>query len=454
MTDLPDKPFWDDLLDYIEERAVIPIVGSELVTVQDHGSEVRLERWLAEQLVADLGLPITELAQDFELSDIVALYSRQGGEPDDLRPWIHRRMREAALPPPKPLLELSGILDFDLFVTLTFDSLLAGALSAVRTEQPAESIVYSPNDVRDLPRPKKDLRQSVVFHLLGQASATRGYAICDADLLELQYGLQDRQRRPEILFDALRSHHLLILGCSFGDWLARFFLRTLRDLPLSQKRGFREILIDHPMADGLVLFLKSFSSETHMIRMPAAQFVSELARRWHDRQLQRGTRRTQEESRAENPIPTGAIFLSYAKEDLDVVGRLAQGLRAAGLEVWFDRRDLQPGEAWDSVIRREIGRCSLFLPVISRHALSEENRRGRYFWREWNTADDLVRGNAPNEVFIMPVVIDHTSVDPAFVPDSFWKAHRTSLPDGHVPPEFADRLKRLVHEFHRRTKAA
>ena len=28
--------FWDDLLDYIQDRTVIPIIGSELVTVREY----------------------------------------------------------------------------------------------------------------------------------------------------------------------------------------------------------------------------------------------------------------------------------------------------------------------------------------------------------------------------------------------------------------------------------
>ena len=37
--------FWDDLLEYIEERRVIPIVGAELLTVPDGaGGEIPLIR--------------------------------------------------------------------------------------------------------------------------------------------------------------------------------------------------------------------------------------------------------------------------------------------------------------------------------------------------------------------------------------------------------------------------
>jgi hypothetical protein len=98
-------------------------------------------------------------------------------------------------------------------------------------------------------------------------------------------------------------------------------------------------------------------------------------------------------------------------------------------------------------------RCSLFLPVISHQSLSEENRR-RYFWREWNAADDFARGMAPDEVYILPVVIDESRIDRALLHDSFKRAQGRSLPDGKVTPDAAGLLVQLVRDFHRRQRAA
>ena len=121
--------------------------------------------------------------------------------------------------------------------------------------------------------------------------------------------------------------------------------------------------------------------------------------------------------------------------------------------MWFDKEALQPADAWARGIRRGIERCSLFLPVISRQAVSEENRR-RYFWREWNDADDLARGMAPDEVFIIPVMTDETRIDQVSLPESFKRAQGRNLPDGAVTPDVAERLRELVRDFHRRQRAA
>lgn len=450
MADLQEK-FWANLLDYIQDRKVIPVIGPELVTVQDGDREVPLYRWVAQRLAADLELPAAELPQGFDLNDVVSLHLRRRGEREELYAQIHRMLRNAALTPNESLRALAGIPGLDLFVSLTFDSLLAEALGATQ-------VVYSPNTIRDLSCPKAELPQPVVFHLLGRASASPDYAICDEDLLEILHALQDKQRQPKMLFDELRGNHLLILGCDFGDWLARFFLRTARSLELSQKRKRWDVLVGDQIAHDakLALFFESFSPDTRVVPGTAAQFVTELAARWqaaHPAQAQKMEPVAQEAGPAGRSLPIGAIFISYASEDREAASRLAEGLRAAKLEVWLDKDALQMGEDWARSIRRGVERCSLFLPVISRQSTSEENRR-RYFWREWNDAADFAHGMAPDEAFIIPVVIDDTRIDRAPLPDSFKRAQGKSLLDGNVTPDIAELLKELVRDFHRRQRAA
>lgn len=451
---MPDvqEAFWDNLLDYIQDRAVIPVIGPELVTVREDDRDVPLYRWIAQRLADDLKLSNTDLPEDFGLNDVVSLHLRRRGEREELYAQIHRMLRNAALKPSESLQTLVGIPGFNLFISLTFDSLLADAIGG------AQQIAYSPNTVRDLACPKADLRQPVVFHLLGRASASPDYAICDDDLLEFLHAMQDKQRQPKTLFDELRGNHLLILGCSFGDWLARFFLRTARNLELSQKRRRWDVLVGDHIAheDKLVLFLESFSPDARMLSLSAAQFVTELAARWHAAHpvaAQSTEPAVREEGTGGRSIPNGAIFISYASDDLEAASRLAEGLRAAGLDVWFDKNALQMGDDWARSIRRGLEQCSLFLPVISHQTLSEENRR-RYFWREWNDADDFARGMAPGEAYIVPVVIDDTRLDHAPLPDSFKRAQGTSLPDGKVTPDAAQLLVELVRAFHRRQRAA
>ncbi len=73
-----------------------------------------------------------------------------------------------------------------------------------------------------------------------------------------------------------------------------------------------------------------------------------------------------------------AVFLSYASQDVDAARRIAEALRAFGIEAWFDQQELRGGEAWEANIRKQIHDCALFMPVIS--ATTEQRAEG-YFRR-------------------------------------------------------------------------
>ena len=59
------------------------------------------------------------------------------------------------------------------------------------------------------------------------------------------------------------------------------------------------------------------------------------------------------------------MFLSYASQDTEAARRIAEALRAEGVEVWFDQSELVGGDAWDAKLRQQITECALFVPVIS-----------------------------------------------------------------------------------------
>jgi hypothetical protein len=80
-----------------------------------------------------------------------------------------------------------------------------------------------------------------------------------------------------------------------------------------------------------------------------------------------------------------AVFLSYASQDAGAAQKIAEALRAADIEVFFDQSELRGGDVWDQKIRKQIKSCALFIPVIS-HATHD--RREGYFRLEWKLAVD------------------------------------------------------------------
>jgi TolB-like protein/tetratricopeptide (TPR) repeat protein len=141
------------------------------------------------------------------------------------------------------------------------------------------------------------------------------------------------------------------------------------------------------------------------------------------------------------PEASRAVFLSYASEDAEAAQRICEGLRAAGIEVWFDQSELRGGDAWDASIRRQIKTCALFMPVISR---TTHDRVEGYFRLEWKLAVDRSHLIASDQAFLLPVVIDDTKKGDERVPERFREVQWTRAPGGEAPAAFVEWIKRLL----------
>ena len=440
-----DDDAWDDLLSYIEEKRVIPILGPELLRVETDSGPRLLYDWLATRLAAKLSVDVSLLPQPYTLNDVVCWFLAARGRREEAYVRLRSILKDAAFEPPAALRRLAAIDDFNLFVTTTFDPLLETALNMERFggAQSTDVLSYAPNRVTDLPAERDRLTRPVVYHLFGKVSASPTYVISDEDLLEFICALQSEHLAPEKLFHELEHNHLLFIGSNFSNWLARLFLRMAKRQRLSDPRDVGEILADNHSSEDerLVSFLQQVSVRTR-IYVGAEKFVEELHARW-------SARRKPVSPAAANAarfvppardMPDNAVFISYAREDLAAVQRLKADFEAAGVTTWFDLDRLEAGDDYDQKIRRNIGRCSYFIPVIS---AATERRLEAYFRREWSYAIDRSRNMADGAVFLLPVTIDDTAAGDAHVPDKFKTLHFTSLPNGAVTPEFAERLKHL-----------
>ena len=137
----------------------------------------------------------------------------------------------------------------------------------------------------------------------------------------------------------------------------------------------------------------------------------------------------------------GAVFLSYASEDAEAASRIADALKATGIEVWLDKSELRGGDAWDRKIRDQIETCRLFMPIVSSNTQARDEG---YFRREWSLGAERTRDMADEKAFLVPVVIDETSERRASVPDRFRLVQWTRLPEGEPSPAFVERVAGLL----------
>jgi hypothetical protein len=65
------------------------------------------------------------------------------------------------------------------------------------------------------------------------------------------------------------------------------------------------------------------------------------------------------------------IFISYASEDHERAGKLAQAFSALGWSVWWDRRIIV-GQAFDQAIERELGAAKSVVVLWSKYSIASE----------------------------------------------------------------------------------
>ena len=174
----------------------------------------------------------------------------------------------------------------------------------------------------------------------------------------------------------------------------------------------------------------------------AVEFVAELSRRWEElHPNETGPRLAADPMPAE--MPDGAVFISYAHEDLASARTLRRDLRTAGIDVWFDEAALYSGDRFDHKIVSYIkDKCCCFVALLSQ---STEQRSKGYFRKEWAIAVEQLPYLAPTRTFFMPVIIDQTrpSAFRTLLPE-MQQFTMSSLPGGKATPEFLERIKNVL----------
>ena len=93
-----DDEAWEDLLNFIEERRVIPIIGPELLKVDTETGPRLLYDWLAEKLAVKLAVDASRLPQPCTLNDVVCWFLSSRGRREDTYTRMRSVLREVDFP--------------------------------------------------------------------------------------------------------------------------------------------------------------------------------------------------------------------------------------------------------------------------------------------------------------------------------------------------------------------
>lgn len=103
------------------------------------------------------------------------------------------------------------------------------------------------------------------------------------------------------------------------------------------------------------------------------------------------------------------VFISYVRDDKEIVDQLASQLSRAGVHVWLDRDEIQPGVDWQRAIAEAIQTGGHFLACFS---TAYHSRDRSYMNEELTQAIKEFPKRRPDPPWLVPVRLDDCEVPP------------------------------------------
>ena len=196
---------WSTLLTSIEEGLVVPVIGPDLIRIQENGESLSPEAWLVRQLenqgFFEKGAPTPQTLNEAVWRMLSGLNTRMlpgKHEPEkrtkqQIGSDLAKIMKGLPAQPPPAFEQLAKIAPLKLFVTLNMDSLLEAALDSKRYNGSSQTraIFYNPT----APPLQKDLHapeipsQGLLFRPNGLVAPRQG-PTASTNMRRSQAGLQ------------------------------------------------------------------------------------------------------------------------------------------------------------------------------------------------------------------------------------------------------------------------
>jgi len=96
------------------------------------------------------------------------------------------------------------------------------------------------------------------------------------------------------------------------------------------------------------------------------------------------------------------VFISYAREDIEMAKKLYSDLIESGVDPWLDQEKILPGDNWRLKIKEAIKTSSYFLAILSSNSVSKAG----YVQKEMKMGLDMLEEKPPSMRYLIPVKID------------------------------------------------
>lgn len=433
---MENEKIWEILLDAIEQKRVVPIIGDEFFYVNDNdnGELINYRGFILNKLIEKFNPP-KELTPDFNMiADLIKVNNQMQSlmgsftNATSIYYEIGDIVRSTAIVCDQCLIDFLKSFHFPLILSTSYLPGLETILD--------DSVTIKAYDKT----PRIDIGSSLhqgttLYYLFGKCSkANKTYMVTEDDLLDYMHLWHNIETRPRNLSEYLSDKFLLLLGCSYPNWLFRFFWHSIKNFNLlSGSEGLKGIVASSMLTpeNELSRFLSRLQTHTYA---NGREFMSELKKR---QKCDTPIRKEKEEITPDEI--SYDIFMSYSHKDYDVAAKVADVFEKFGAKVWFDSTALKGSDLYDKIINDKISECQRFVPIIS--STTEKERRG-YFRKEWYWALEELKFRLGSP-YIAPITIDEINYASSTMPREFKETHILN----YHSEDFENEIKRLIRSF-------
>ena len=409
---------WSLLLDAIKIGRVVPILGEKIFTIKDDENGISVEDYLLSELSKKFCPSGQKVESISEIEDGIEDYNylnRRKCSPTNIYFEINQLLKNISISCDDGITEMVNACMFPLILSTAYfpgiDNLLG-----IPTERVS---IYKKSSSPDIDPYQLSGNCPSLFYLFGKASnLSRTFMATEDDFLDYLHSWHNIETRPKNLSRYLSDKYLLVIGSEYPDWLFRFFWHSIKNFNIIPSRiedtqGL--ITLDSSVEDPhLRRFISHVQAQAYH---DTGKFVLELNKRWKESLVDSTHINDIEDSDSSNDID---VFISYAKEDIQVAEKIADIFKGKGATVWFDKRELEGGDEYDRRIAKGISHCKRFVPIISHTTLKGERR---YFRKEWSLALDELPYRLHMD-YIIPIQIDNDiDIESDLLPEEFKVRH-------------------------------
>lgn len=442
---------WTSLVTSLRHGQCVLFVGQEIpgtLSIEPSTLASVKGATYAEGLTLQLAEELEEDGREVPAATLAAVAQQyedaQGFGPNALRARAQEFYQSQAYLP-SPVHRALAALPFNLIVATCQDELLLNTL-----KESGKSPLHHRYNLRGDKRENPEFtvpyshQTPIVYHLFGSVDEPGSLVLSENDLLDFLIAIvSERPPLPSSLRCALKrtGQSFLFVGFGINQWYFRVLIKMLvRALELHRTASAiaTDSLSNLSTLDReqTILFYQR-GTRIEIEDADIATFLAELGKR-----LDRAGGIV-EQTGAVGPRPR--VFISYAREDLDLAARVFDALQKMHFEPWIDSDSLQGGENWDQRIRNELEATDYAL-VLYTPALCRKN--DSYVNREIALARDRalsVRGS-----FLLPLRTADVGAEDRIVELS--EFNEMALRPEQFDSDFSKVISTLLRDYQRRNR--